>query len=131
MENPQNFSLPETPSEPTIENLAAMNSEAQKIFEEKQQQIDNYNKTIEEAQKILATLQDEVNAKEAEYQALVSQNEMNNDVEIELEKELDELESQHKSEMNEMIAKHEDEMNQLRSQAQQFLEQSELPSKVK
>lgn len=126
-----NSLLPEQPSNPfnttkrpAFTSLQEMNKEALQMLSQKQSELDAYTATVADAEEILSQLQKEVQAKQAELEALNVSELEDNESSI-LEHDLADLDAKYAKEIEEIRIKHEEEVNALRADFQQTLQEAE------
>ncbi|OHT09421.1 hypothetical protein TRFO_21651 [Tritrichomonas foetus] len=96
------------------------------MLDQKQQEIENFSKTVAEAEELLSKLQEEIREKEALLDDLES-NDSDSDFQIqnEFDKEIENLIERQNKEISDLQMRHEDEMNQLKLEFEQTLNNAE------
>jgi len=108
-------------------SLEDMNIEAQQVLEQKRKELESYQSTVAQAEKILSDLKQQIIDKTEELKKLSSEEytEIDDTEQVHAEHEINILEQKHSEEIQLLKSKHEEEMHSLKLDFQQTLQEAE------
>jgi chromosome segregation ATPase len=101
-----------------------MNAEGLAMLRQKEAELKQYTDTVSQAEQILAQLQEQIQEKTAELEALTTDDDDPQSQQALIERELAELDTKHQEEIEALKAKHEEELSTLHKDFAHTLEES-------